>query len=627
MLQKKLLTLCMITKNDEEILLDSIENMRDIVDEILIVDIGSTDKTIEIANSAGLDVRQVAWENDFSKIKNYCLDHSNGKWVLFLQANETIPTEQKSEIIKLLDNPNVEGYLFYINYNSQVYSVFSPVQTLRLIRNRKEYRYKYKSFEMIKDELITNIKDVDIHIEHRYDVAFSWEFTSKIKLLYNEIKENPEDCYLQYMFGIFLINQNKFEECIKYLQKAKENLNMGYLFAPHLYKCLSFSLLYLEKYSDCIDVLNDGVEKFPYYRDLFVIRGELYNQLNQYDNSIKDFEHSLKMKERSEYIVPGPDIDISAILESAGDVYEKIFDYQKALKYYQESYELNNTNYDLLYKILSLEEKTNHADTIESMLELSISQKNSEQLLILINFLLSYQKYSVILNNINGIESLLGKREQIQTIKIICQIMLNEEAEDLQISNIESPFYISVLLKRIEKSWVENNLDESLLLLSEMNEIQNIDESVKNLYTAINELFTEKESVYIKLSEQELEILKDIHNNLIWRKQEDKAKLLLYILLNCRDDDCYIELAQTWALHNDLDVINQIFQCVNNADKKEEFKLKIMGTLFINKQSERAQELINLWGVNCLQHFENVKLCKDIIKRLNCWFKEIDNQS
>jgi glycosyltransferase involved in cell wall biosynthesis len=81
---------CTITKNEEKNIARSIESYKNYVDEIIIVDTGSTDNTVEIAKSLGAKVIEFKWINDFAAAKNCALDVAKGDWILFLDADEWI---------------------------------------------------------------------------------------------------------------------------------------------------------------------------------------------------------------------------------------------------------------------------------------------------------------------------------------------------------------------------------------------------------------------------------------------------------------------------------------------------------------------------------------------------------
>lgn len=356
MTERKLLSLCMITRNNEKDLRDCIEPMKAIADEIIIADIGSSDETVAIARQEGAIVYNAQWHEDFSEIKNLLLEKATGRWILFLQPNEYI--SQPSEIKPLLDNPNAEGYLIYVDHNSESYSIFSPVQSLRLIRNRGEYKFKYKAFELIPEEQMTSILDSGIKIVCREDAAQGWELRARLTRLLDEAIENDDDSYLQYQYGIMLLNQNRIEESLPHFQKARNDVKFGYWFVPHLYKCLSWALLSLERYSEAVEVLGEGVENFSFYTDLLILRAEAQSQLKQYSKAAADLEGCLKIREQPIFIVPSPEIDDCIVFAMLGEAYEQMLDYRQALACFRQAYELDGSNEEALYKIKELSEKS-----------------------------------------------------------------------------------------------------------------------------------------------------------------------------------------------------------------------------------------------------------------------------
>ena len=81
---------CMIVKNAEELLPQCLESVKDVVDEIIVVDTGSTDKSIEIAESYGAKMYHHPWENDFSKHRNQSIGYATGDWILWIDADEAV---------------------------------------------------------------------------------------------------------------------------------------------------------------------------------------------------------------------------------------------------------------------------------------------------------------------------------------------------------------------------------------------------------------------------------------------------------------------------------------------------------------------------------------------------------
>ena len=97
------LTLSMIVKNEEKYLRDCLESVKNIVNEIVIVDTGSTDKTKDIAKNYNAKIIELEWQNDFSFARNIALKNSTCDWILYLDADERLNENSLNEIKKLTE--------------------------------------------------------------------------------------------------------------------------------------------------------------------------------------------------------------------------------------------------------------------------------------------------------------------------------------------------------------------------------------------------------------------------------------------------------------------------------------------------------------------------------------------
>ncbi len=619
--RKKRLSLCMVTKDDEKYLANCFSNLKGIVDEIIIVDIGSSDQTVTIAKQAGADVYQMNWNNNYSEARNICLNRAKGRWCLFLQANETISTEQLDLISPLLENPNVEGYLLYIDHRSENYCISSPVQSLRLLRNREEYRFQYRIFERIPDEQFSNIKDSGIRVVQQSDSTQLTEKYSLQMLLHEDLKEHPEDSYLLYMKGIELLNDQNYKESVEYFQRALNHINLGYLFAPHLFKCLTWALISLQRPYEALDVLNEGITHFLFYSDLLVLRGEIRKQSQQYGEAIQDFVSSLNIRAQSNSMVPRPEINSSVILEMLGEVHEEIFNYDNAISCYWEAYELNNTNLQLLYKIADLAYNLGSTKELEELLKGAIEKNQLEQLMIMMDILFQKREYRLVLNHIEYLEAVLGEGEQIESIKFSCYMMLGRTAEaelHFLAINKESPLYSLLLQQRIEGYWFQNEWQKAYQLIKEL------DQASKRIYHLLHGLLSREVVSYVRLMDQEYEIVSSLHENLLWIGQAEKAHILLPLLLQAQKEEQYLQLAEHWAERNDFQSIAMIFQCITNKQTQLQFKQKIIFQLLQHEHLITAQKLIDLGSSQPLGVLDAVLWSKSFIKKLEEWIAKVD---
>src|SRR5262249_23210365 len=108
------LTLSMIVKNEEKYLAQCLDSVKGIADEIVIVDTGSTDKTVEIAKSYGAEVYHFDWTDDCSEARNECLKYCTGDWVLWLDADEALEPSSAAPMREAMVRPQFGSFLMQI---------------------------------------------------------------------------------------------------------------------------------------------------------------------------------------------------------------------------------------------------------------------------------------------------------------------------------------------------------------------------------------------------------------------------------------------------------------------------------------------------------------------------------
>ncbi|MDT7961519.1 MAG: glycosyltransferase, partial [Armatimonadota bacterium] len=108
------ITLSMIARNEAEYLEECLKSVQGVVDEIVLVDTGSTDATPQIAEKYGAKVIYAEWQNDFAAARNIALQHATGDWILVLDADERLTPESKQAILNAVRHPQFVGYYLEI---------------------------------------------------------------------------------------------------------------------------------------------------------------------------------------------------------------------------------------------------------------------------------------------------------------------------------------------------------------------------------------------------------------------------------------------------------------------------------------------------------------------------------
>lgn len=136
------LALVVITLNEEKNIERCLRSVEPLADEIIVVDSGSQDRTVEIARERGAKVIVHPFENHVSQ-KNFALSQASAEWVLSLDADEALSDELKKSMEKALQNPQYQGYTFnrLTNYCGRWirHSGWYPDRKLRLVKNGMAY--------------------------------------------------------------------------------------------------------------------------------------------------------------------------------------------------------------------------------------------------------------------------------------------------------------------------------------------------------------------------------------------------------------------------------------------------------------------------------------------------------
>ena len=130
------LTVIILTKNEEANIVDVIKNAKQVTPHVLIVDSGSTDKTVELAKQYGANEEYRAWDNDFSAQRNFALEHATTEWVLYLDADERLDDKLCEAVKEALASNTQKQYsvmrkvhAFGFEYR---HGIFKPDEVLRM---------------------------------------------------------------------------------------------------------------------------------------------------------------------------------------------------------------------------------------------------------------------------------------------------------------------------------------------------------------------------------------------------------------------------------------------------------------------------------------------------------------
>jgi tetratricopeptide (TPR) repeat protein len=162
------LSLCLIARNEARNLPVCLASVRGLADEIIVVDTGSTDNTVSLAREAGATVIELEWPNDFSTARNRALAAATGRWILVLDADESLSGESVAAIRTLVAQPPRCAYTL-IQRSQLVAEHVLDVAIVRLFPRDPQVRFERPIHEQVNTSLERAgipIVDTTIHFDH-----------------------------------------------------------------------------------------------------------------------------------------------------------------------------------------------------------------------------------------------------------------------------------------------------------------------------------------------------------------------------------------------------------------------------------------------------------------------------
>jgi len=285
------ISLVMIVKNEEEMLRDCLASAQGLVNEIIIVDTGSTDRTKDIAREFDAKIIDFPWTGSFSEARNISLEHATGDWVLHLDADERLVPAEHHELRSLLARSYREGfYLDEHNYTGGGREEEPVVthNTMRIWRNRPEYRFsgiiheqKNASMPMFERSRFQDSNCSIIHFGYLKEVMDKKSKSNRnMELLLLEAQENPTT-FNRFNIGTEYMALGDLDAAIKYFKESWDELKAaGDLQKVGFTNFLIIRLTRATRLSGQIEQAREyarqGLELFPQNNDLILDQAAMH---------------------------------------------------------------------------------------------------------------------------------------------------------------------------------------------------------------------------------------------------------------------------------------------------------------------------------------------------------------
>lgn len=361
---------CLIVKNEAQNLARCLQSIVPYIDELIVVDTGSSDDTIAIAEQFGAIIHHFPWCDDFAAARNFAISQVQGQWIVMPDADEELIVQETHWSNQLSENPNIQA--FKINLHPPEKSV-TVLQAIRVFRNHPDLKYegRYHEHLNLRKKPIPNHAIALLNSTHLIHYGYAPEILpqkSEQRIPMLERLRQTEGISLMLLWtlsgmyectGQWEKSQGCYEEAS---ERLFEPLLMGEkpqdfrAVASWLYG-LGENCLKVEDFEGLRLICLRGLEWFPTFPPLSYLTGMMLKAFGFDLGALPYFQKCIEFRESGRFLKGEPfDHDLLTFLPHyhIGCLYQRLNDTQAAIQHYSKSLELNPGFYSAEEKLQAL---------------------------------------------------------------------------------------------------------------------------------------------------------------------------------------------------------------------------------------------------------------------------------
>lgn len=312
---KILLSICMIVKNEEENIENCLKSMIPLINEditeLIIVDTGSTDKTVDICNKYTKHVYYKLWNDDFSEARNYSISMAKGKYIFIQDADQAIDEKSIEAFINLFKSKEYRNYnTIYIklrNYLNETLDKYYDLRFPLIFNNDGDFKYigAVHNQPIFKKPIMYS----DIQINH-YGYIMNEEkkltkFNRTATILKKELEREPDNYYYRFQLaksynsiGDYNNAMIQVDYYMKYIIDSKNHSKDDLKY----YRTAAQTYYINDNFDKTIYICNRVLDGFPNFLDFIYLKGLSLGKKEIYEESNKELSNYLKVLDRGLYL-------------------------------------------------------------------------------------------------------------------------------------------------------------------------------------------------------------------------------------------------------------------------------------------------------------------------------------
>lgn len=291
------ISLCMIARNDAELLEECLKSVQGIVDEIVLVDTGSTDDTPHIAQRFGAKVVHAEWRNDFAWARNLAMEHASGDWVLVLDADERIyGSRTRQALLEGARHPQFAGYQIEIR---NVLDFDRPDEqfvhrAVRMFRRLPHARWEGAIHEQIAPSLVQNGGRIAVlaqaqilHLGYEKSLIERKNKAQRnLAILHTLLAENPDDLFQLFNLANTYYTAGEYAQAVPLLERVCTETDPRQDHMPHAWSLWIAGLRHIGRLEEAVQVAELALQRGIDHPAVYFEKAQAHRMLHQDEEAV-----------------------------------------------------------------------------------------------------------------------------------------------------------------------------------------------------------------------------------------------------------------------------------------------------------------------------------------------------
>lgn len=293
------LSVCLIVKNEEKYLPTCLRSIQGVADEIVVVDTGSTDQSVRIAERFGAKIVHFEWNDHFADARNFAKKQATGDWILQIDADEELVPGDQNKVREFICQNGCDGA--FLRLQNRTTSTFGEDQPtvhylIRLFQNRPDIHYVNPVHETLSLPGKAVPTDITL-IHHGYNTdaaSLQQKNERNARILYARLQAAPDDVTNLFYLSMLHLGKGEFEQCEDFAKQVLLKLKPDDLAHQHLYlmSLKNLALIHIERqqYEEALECCHRAIEHNSNYLEPWYFLGLIHYRQGHYQACKVPFE-------------------------------------------------------------------------------------------------------------------------------------------------------------------------------------------------------------------------------------------------------------------------------------------------------------------------------------------------